>query len=179
MPFPRSAGFPPSACAVDEPPALLGSRTCCWATCVISRLRRASVFGLRRKRNSNFDRILHRLPGRLRCFLPLLPFLLQLALSMELQLRHVAPPVALLVAKLQSSPDIDSKPRPRLRTNLRIQLGFPPPAEPTADPQLPSKIVSPAEAVDPSSTSVERLPSTQPSTNSQSRSNFLFAASRL
>lgn len=123
-------------------------------------------------RNSNFDRILHRLPGRLRCFPPLPSFRLQLAPSMELQLRPVAPPAALLVAKLQSSPDIDSKPRPRLRTNLRIQLGFPPPAEPTADFQLPSKTMSPTEAVDLSPTSVKRPLSTQPSMNSQSRSNF-------
>jgi len=72
MRFPRSAGFSSSACTVDELPALFGYRTRCLATCVISRLRRASVFGLRRVRNSNFDRILHRLPdhrvaSRLRC----------------------------------------------------------------------------------------------------------------
>lgn len=115
-----------------ESPALPGCCTCCLATLRDFppppgfRLRLAPL------RNSNFDRILHRLPGHLRCFPPLPSFRLQLAPSMELQLRPVAPPAALLVAKLQSSPDIDSKPRPRLRTNLRIQLGFPPPAEPTA-----------------------------------------------
>jgi hypothetical protein len=43
-------GFPRLACASDEFPASLELRTCRLATCVISRLRRASILGLRRKK---------------------------------------------------------------------------------------------------------------------------------
>jgi hypothetical protein len=51
-----SIGSPALACANDESPASLELRTCRLATCVLSRLRRVSILGFRRKRNSNFER---------------------------------------------------------------------------------------------------------------------------
>jgi hypothetical protein len=162
-----------------ESPALPGCCTCCLATCVISRLRRASVFGLRRLGT------------------PTSTGYCTGCLATCVASRLCRPSVSSL--RLQWNFNFGRLPHRlpywwRNSNLLRISIpsrgrdfglisvsnsGFHLLPSRLQAFQLLSKTVSPTEVVDLSPTSVNRPLSTQPSMNSQSRSNFLFAASRL